>query len=258
MRTCPICKESVTQTYMKSTAWNNRHKLELKKCTSCGFVYTPTSSCDYETAGNPYVHATKKDLLEVADKQKLPSLVQEIVDKSGLKSGKALDFGCGVGLSALCLQEKGFITYGIESSRAYREKHRELNITCSNHLESLDVPHDGFDLIVMKDVLEHVDNPVELLQTLLSYLKPSGYFYIRVPNIYHYGFHWSIDTKTHINHFSPKNLMTLIEKNNMKKIDFIGVYDISTRVGKLYNFVFWKLRSYIPLYHQISLLYQKV
>jgi hypothetical protein len=97
----------------------------------------------------------------------------------------------------------------------------------------------------------------EHLQKVTSYVKPSGYFYIRVPNVFHYPFHWSIDTKSHVNHFSPKKLTSLLEKNNMKKVDFIGVYDISTKVGKIYNSVFWKMKHFLPMYHQISFLCQK-
>ena len=115
----------------------------------------------------------------------------------------------------------------------------------------------SFDLVIMKDVLEHVDNPVELLQEVVSFVKPGGYFYIRVPNVYHYPFHWSIDTKSHVNHFSPHKLTALLNTHAMKRVDFVSVHDVSTRVGKLYNAFFWRLRSVIPLYHQISFLCQR-
>lgn len=257
MRNCPLCKENNSCTYMKPTAWNNRHGIELRQCKKCNFVFSAVSIYEYVSAGNQYLGKTKSDMIMLANKQRLPLLADEIIEKTKLKKGKILDFGCGIGLLALCLQQKGFDAYGIEPSKICLDKHKEFNITSANDLSFFDSEKNSFDLIVMKDVLEHVDDPAELLEKVLSYVKPSGYFYIRVPNVYHYPFHWSIDTKSHVNHFSPKKLTTLLEKNNMKKVDFIGVYDISTKVGKVYNSIFWKTRHFLPMYHQISLLCQK-
>lgn len=257
MRNCPLCKANDSKTYMKPTAWNNRHGIELRKCKKCGFVFSAVSIYEYVSAGNQYLETSKNDMILQANKQRLPLLAHEIVEKTKLKKGKILDFGCGIGLLALCMQEKGFTTYGIEPSKICLEKHKELNITSASDLDAFESEKNSFDLIIMKDVLEHVDDPAELLEKVLSYVKPSGYFYVRVPNVYHYPFHWSIDTKSHVNHFSPKKLTRLLEKNNMKKVDFIGVYDISTKVGKVYNSIFWKTKSFLPMYHQISLLCQK-
>lgn len=252
LRACPLCSASEASTYMKPTSWNNRDGIELKKCKPCGFVYSAAVLHDY-TTGNHRSSVKTED----PNKQQLPLLTDEIIEKSELKKGKVLDFGCGIGLLLLCLQKRGLAAYGIETSKFYLDKHKECNITSATSLESLNAPKNSFDLIIIKDVLEHADNPRELLQELLSYVKPSGHFYIRVPNVYGYKFHWSVDTKTHINHFSPKTLTQLVEQQGMEKNDFVGVYDISTKVGKLYNFVFWKTKYFLPMYHQISLLYQK-
>jgi len=40
---------------------------------------------------------------------------------------------------------------------------------------------DTFDLIICAQVMEHVSNPVEILQTLKSHLNDNGYLYIEVP-----------------------------------------------------------------------------
>lgn len=256
MRNCPLCKNNNSSLFMASTKWNNRDGIELRKCKKCKFVYSKSSDFDYEIFAR-YADKNNEELNSIINQQGLNLLINEIVDKSKIKSGKVLDFGCGVGLSLLYFQQKGFSTFGIEDSKVFLEKHKQLNIISAKSLKFLDQEKNSFDLIIMKDVLEHVDNPIETLKEVVSYLKPCGYFYVRVPNVYHYDFHWSIDTKSHINHFSPKHLFHLFEQHNMRKIDFINLYDISTRAGKIYNFVFWKLRHFLPMYHQISLLYQK-
>jgi 2-polyprenyl-3-methyl-5-hydroxy-6-metoxy-1,4-benzoquinol methylase len=256
---CPLCEHSEYSIHMQDNAWNNRHGVELRKCNSCDFVFSAVSVFDYDafSANETFPTQTKEQLKELARTENLPTMIDEIIQKTNLESGKSLDFGCGIGLNSLCLQDHGYATYGVELSQVYLNKHKELGITSAASLADLSDHKESFDLVIMKDVLEHVNNPAQLLSEVVAFVKPGGYFYIRVPNVYHYPFHWSIDTKSHINHFSPQQLMTLLEKNNMQKVDFIGVYDISTSVGKLYNFVFWKLKYLVPMYHQISLLYQK-
>lgn len=258
MRNCPLCASTVAFTYMKPTAWNNRHGVELKKCSDCRFVFSAESLCDYVSVGNTHEQRDAQALLKLAQQQRLPQLMDEIVAKTRLQHGTTLDFGAGIGLASLCLQNKGFTTYAIEASERFLLAHKKFSIISAPSLAALPVKKNSFDLVLLKDVLEHVDNPVHLLQETVSYVKPSGYFYIRVPYVYHYNFHWSIDTKSHINHFTPAHLTELMARNQMKKVDFVGVYDISTQAGKLYNAIFWKMRHAIPLYHQISLLYQKI
>lgn len=263
IRNCPLCNNAPYSVYMNDTAWNNHHGVELRQCDSCSFVYSKVFVCDYEGLGgrDPFPTQSneqlKKQLFEMAQKERLPQFIDEVTEKAALQGGKSLDFGCGIGLSSLCLQKKGFNTYGVESSPVFLQKHKDLKIISTQSLSDFNDEKETFDLVIMKDVLEHVNNPVQMLSELLPFVKPGGYFYIRVPNVYHYPFHWSIDTRSHVNHFTPQHLMDLLEKNKMQKVDFIGVYDISTTVGELYNFVFWRLRNVVPMYHQISLLYQK-
>lgn len=256
MRLCPMCqKNEPSKRYMKPSAWNNRNGIELRKCISCGFVYSAQSLYDYSNAGREYIPATRTDLLKKAENQRLPQFYAEILAKTKLTGGKLLDFGCGPGLGLLTLQQQNFEPFGIDSCKAFLAKHEELGITSAESLNKLNPTR--FDLIVMKDVLEHVDHPVPLLQELLSYLRPGGYFYLRVPNVYHYPFHWSIDTKSHINHFAPQQIFTLFDRNGIEFVDFIDVYDISSQAGKVYHACAWPLRKWVPLYHQISVLGQK-
>src|SRR5574344_320502 len=232
-RVCPICKSDKSVLFMKSDARNNRDGVSLKKCKICSFVYSSVSKYKYEDLDNGFVSKTKEELLFIAEGQRIDKLVQDIVKKSGLKNGtKVLDFGCGVGFMSLFFQKYGFNTFGIEKSIPFLEKHKELNIQSFEDLKKSNFEKNMFDLIILKDVLEHLDNPTEMLEELISYLKPNGFFYIRVPNLYHYPFHWSIDTEGHINHFTPKTLNKLFVLNNMKKFSFVNVYDIKSIFGK--------------------------
>jgi len=244
---------------MAADARNNRDGIELRKCIACGFVFSAKDGYSYEELfATSFADKNKEDLAQRARWEGLDKLVAEIVHKSKLgKGARVLDFGSGIGLTTLVFQDSGFNVVAVEGSRKYFEKHGSLGIKSFRSVEEVMKHHDSFDLVVMKDVLEHLSNPREILTNLIACVKPRGYFYIRVPNVFAYRFHWSISTKEHINHFSPKILIELFEKNKMEKVDFIGVYDVSSLAGKIYHSIFWHAKNIFSLYHQISILFQK-
>lgn len=49
-----------------------------------------------------------------------------------------------------------------------------------------------FDVILLGDVLEHIDYPEKVLQALKKYLKPNGFFVISMPNIAHYSIRFNL------------------------------------------------------------------
>ena len=186
-------------------------------------------------------------------------LVSELLEKTGIAKGaRTLDFGGGIGLTALMFQDHGVDAAVVEASRKYAEKHPSLGITSFGSAKEALEQQGPFDLVMMKDVLEHVSHPREVLAQLIACVKPGGYFYLRVPNVIAYRFHWSIGTKDNINHFTPKIVFQLLKEHGLETVDFIGVYDIRTRAGKLYHSVFWPARKMLPLYHQISVLFRKI
>ena len=47
----------------------------------------------------------------------------------------------------------------------------------------MNYPEHHFDVIVMLDVIEHLENPLEALQSVERILKPGGALYLSTPNI---------------------------------------------------------------------------
>ena len=52
--------------------------------------------------------------------------------------------------------------------------------------ESLDYPSDSFDLIILNFVLEHTENPEQIVKLCFKIAKPGGMLYVSVPNAIHY------------------------------------------------------------------------
>ena len=256
-RDCPLCHSMRNTVFMKEDARNNRDHVQLLKCTDCGFVYSKLATIDYTDYGKAASKKSDAELENALISQNIHRLVAEIINKTSVKNGSVLDFGCGVGLMLRGFKERNYDVLGVEESAAYRDMLAESSIPAAR-LEDIDHLRESFDIVILKDVLEHLENPLQVLDKIISFIKPGGYFYIRVPNRYAYPFHWAVDTKGHINHFTPGILKKILGGMGLSLKGDVKVYDISSRAGRLYNLVFWKLRYLLPMTHQISLLYKKV
>lgn len=105
-----------------------------------------------------------------------------------------LDFGCGPGAMLDTLAARGWITYGVEpSTKVAFQRHREVV-----HLP--DIPQ--FDLVVVHHVLEHVLQPLTILEQLARATRPGGFLMVSVPNLegadMHGDLEYCLRSKTHV------------------------------------------------------------
>lgn len=89
-----------------------------------------------------------------------------------------VEFGSGGGylLDHIVAREK----LGIEINDTAREAAKEIGINCVKNI--VDVPDDYADIIISTSVLEHVENPFEVLRELKGKLKDEGKIVFHVPN----------------------------------------------------------------------------
>ena len=119
---------------------------------------------------------------------------------------KVIDFGCGEGKLLNTLQEAGWETYGIEPS---------TTVAFLRHHQLEAVPQDGtFDLVILHHVLEHVPNPLEVLQQLAGALRQGGMLFIGVPRLdmlpRHGDFKYCINGRNHLVSFTETCLRSLL------------------------------------------------
>jgi len=96
-----------------------------------------------------------------------------------------LDVGCGNGFFLKFMSENGWEAFGIEPSPKASEHARSLGLNVFNTTleEFVEKRWCGyFDAINLKCVLEHVPNPMEILEICKSLLKDSGMICVEVPN----------------------------------------------------------------------------
>jgi len=124
------------------------------------------------------------------------------------EGSRVLDVGCGDGKLLDRLSALGWQTYGIEMSStvAFLRHHR------------LDAPpEDGsFDLVILHHVLEHVTEPLGLLQQLARSLRDGGVLFISVPRLdklpIHRDYRYCLNGRTHVVGFSETCLHGLLAR----------------------------------------------
>ncbi|MDD5529612.1 MAG: class I SAM-dependent methyltransferase [bacterium] len=137
--------------------------------------------------------------------------------------GKMLDIGCGMGGTLDRFKKLGWETYGVEPDKYAAEhvKRANHNITCGTLLDT-DFPSDFFDIVLLRQVLEHLNNPVEIFKEIKRIVKPKGKIYLSVPisnNLFFKIFKsrwYSLDSPRHLWIPSTKAIKILCYKTGMK------------------------------------------
>lgn len=102
----------------------------------------------------------------------------------------ALDLGCGTGVMALRLAERGFRVQGIDHSegmlkiaRATAERRGLATRVELRQGDGRDLPYDSgrFDVVTCQGVLHHLDDMRPCVAEIARVLKPGGVFYIADP-----------------------------------------------------------------------------
>lgn len=96
--------------------------------------------------------------------------------------GKILDIGCGGGALAYQLDKMGFRVYASDITQGLKLP----NISWTYwDLNSKTIPYDNdfFDYVVCVEVIEHLENPHDLIRKFRNILKNGGKLIITMPNI---------------------------------------------------------------------------
>ena len=94
-----------------------------------------------------------------------------------------LDVGSGLGVFPYLVQKNGWLCTALDPDRRAVEhiKHRlGINAICGDFL--LIHPSGKFDIVTLNKVLEHVADPLSMLQKTHDWLTPKGFVYIEVPD----------------------------------------------------------------------------
>ena len=146
---------------------------------------------------------------------------------------RVLDVGAGNGTAVSAFLDAGAIAWGVEPSSAGVSvcRARGLNTVIEGTLESaLDsgaIASEGWDLVRMYQVLEHVPDPVATLRRIHGILAPDGRLVIGVPNFDSLarktmGSSWDgLELPRHLTHFTTSALRMVLQRAGFR-VDRVG------------------------------------
>jgi len=208
-----------------------KHPLDFKvlKCNKCGLART--YPVPYE--GNITTYESPEwalDAIETATRRNryiFRSISSEMLKEveREKKDGRLLDVGCGVGNLLDLARNNDWDTYGVELSETYCDYTNSIGLKVVNStLTDAGFEEGFFDAISMIHVLEHIPEPLELLNEARRVLKQDGVLVVDTPDIgtitarlqkEHY---ISLDPDCHIWQFTPATLKELIARAGFKPI----------------------------------------
>jgi len=135
--------------------------------------------------------------------------VRSLINKSQIE---LLDIGCGTGWSTDFWRRNGFAVEAVEPSPARcRFARTRYGLTVHNcYVEEMDLTR-PYDVVVLRHLIEHLEKPAALLQSVAKLLRPDGLLLIVVPNLRcigkkFFGRHWEWVVPWHCNFFTPRAL----------------------------------------------------
>ncbi|NQW93522.1 MAG: class I SAM-dependent methyltransferase [Polaromonas sp.] len=139
-----------------------------------------------------------------------------------------LDYGCGLGQTVAALPN----AHGYDASREARDIARAHGLKTFENPS--DIPREGFDIVICRHALEHVPDPLEVLTSLGSYLRPNGKLILILPKEKYYATSFEPDAHMHIYAWNFRCINNLLSLAGMR----------ATRNDTLYNLGY---RALLPL-----------
>jgi SAM-dependent methyltransferase len=136
-----------------------------------------------------------------------------------------LDFGCGDGAFLRHMRSLGWTVSGVEQDPRAAEVARQLIGQESIHTSIDDArakAPDGYDVITLSHVIEHLLDPIGTLQECASALRPGGKLVITTPNTESRGHRYfqrnwlHLDPPRHITLYNPGTLTDLARRAGFK------------------------------------------
>ena len=181
---CHLCGSSSNSTLVAfDDSWR------VAKCADCGlsFVNPRPSEADLAAKYKEWGESDNESDIARIQASTMPPLraeVKRIVRALGT-GGTSLDVGSGAGFFVKMMKDAGWNALGVEPSEAFADyAARQFGVdTVVGTIENADLPENGFDVVTMWYVLEHVMDPRRVVNRARSLLKPGGLLIIRVPNV---------------------------------------------------------------------------
>jgi 2-polyprenyl-3-methyl-5-hydroxy-6-metoxy-1,4-benzoquinol methylase len=257
---CMLCDNKECSLVYDNIRGDDNNEFTVQQCNRCGHTqlfpyqydheehYEDDKQTEYvvEKIGTPFEKMIEYQELEHTRR------VQKVFDVSKNNTiNNVLDVGCGYGtyLSLFKNHTQAIDTNitGIDMSNYRIEKGKQMydlqNINMISGIvdTAFSSTHtEQFDVITLWNVLEHVPDPMQLINDCYKMLKKDGCFYIEVPNAddellqLSPGFRNYYYMKDHLSYFSKQTFNTMMHRLNIKNYTITGHQSYG-----IFNYMHW-------------------
>lgn len=243
---CLVCGEVLPQ--VAEVAWRS-----VISCPSCtlGHTWPPPSRAiesDHVWDG-PYLGRRMQRRSQWLQEARIRL---DWIGTHASRGASLIDVGSATGELLEAGKEVGYKVFGVEPSVSAAQASVDAGIsetfngTLGEWLQS--APAERFDVATLFHVLEHVDEPLELLGEIGSVLETNGLLFVEVPNFASESarrdpYHWvgadHSQLNEHVSHYTPQALTEALERTGfdvvaVSEVDY-SVYTPPTSVGSLYK-----------------------
>ncbi len=230
---CVVCGKPVTRPFLsclREVEYGLDWQGDLMACSGCGLIQqSPMQTVrdalswypDEYIHYNPSPHGLKGFLMKIY----MGRTVRLLKRLNAAKGGKLLDIGCGAGEKLAILRDlTGLAVQGVEPDDRAAESARTLFSldVRTGFFSPEDYPEGSFDVVRINHVIEHVPDPVGLLDGIHRVLKPGGVLIgetenIECPSFAVFGRFWALlHLPYHLVLFSEKTLETTFRRSLFK------------------------------------------
>lgn len=222
---CHLCARMVPAgaSYARRGPWS------YLQCPSCGLVLlhpVPDEAVlrsyyneDYQVNFDNYFKGVRRRSRAI-----LGQLAKRFPDR-----GRLLEVGCSYGGFMAEARRDGWDVTGIELSEtaaSYARENLGLRVLSGSLHGNLNQLGEPYQAVALFHVIEHVPNPVELLEMCRRLIKPKGLLVLKTPNISSFiarltggSWHW-VSPPAHLYLYSPKTLDLLLKKSGYQPLAF--------------------------------------
>lgn len=200
---CPICENRTEVLRDNLCGYRKGGRYTVRECASCrvqyvdplraeGEIYDQIYSQAHEVPGYARYLRYAEEVLKARDP--LESLarsedsyyfIRDAIERSvGGRTPRILEIGCGLGYLTYALRSAGYEAWGVDiSSATINEAVKTYGpwYVCSD-VAQLSDNYRNFDFVVTTEVIEHIENPMQLLDAVKARLAPNGVFLLTTPN----------------------------------------------------------------------------
>jgi len=235
---CPACDSLLVRFVFDTRDYSVSGKIfSIWECADCTLRFTQDvpdihSIAQYYKSENYISHTNTSEglinrLYQIVRKRTLRKKRQLVGKVAGRKRGTLLDVGSGTGAFVNEMKQSGWEVTGLEPDEDARKvAHETFHAELKSTHELFSLSENMFDVITLWHVLEHVHDLHNYLKQFKKLLKQDGRLVIAVPNYTSFdatvykGYWAAYDVPRHLYHFSPLSMNLLIDRNEMRIIEY--------------------------------------